>query len=374
MIRNLSQLFFILLLPLVTSAQSLDVSATSTTAGNGSSVFSLTDGSTVELESREIRFPDSGLSTDFLAVGISPDRSVISLLDNAEGKAQLTLLNAKGDTLNEYTSISLGPNDPSLSVYPTNAGHLLLRNNITNFTFHDESGEIDTDISNGNTTEQGETISELVTNSSHETFILYTSKIKTDDKVGSKVQLIGTDDQLQHIFRSTDRYIKDLKLSDDGNMVTIVTADDETDDQVIVMDKYGNEINTITSDEELIGANLAEDGKHLTLFSDNRIQVYNLLNGENIGSTSQQQPVFKANFFPEDDILLIFSGDYASSSGNLNNIEVKAVDLARRDLVSDTFSGTLNFHEAFTPEIKRISSKEYQLEGANKELRIDVAF
>lgn len=374
MIRHLLQLSLFLFLPLMTSAQSIDVAVTPATTGNGPSVFSLAHGATVEFESREIRFPNSGITSDFEAVGISPDRSVVGLLDNVQGQAEVTLLNAEGDTLNKYTSISLGSSDPSLSVYPTNTGHLLLRNNIMNFTFHNELGEIGTNISNGSSTQQGETISRLETNPSHETFILYTSKIKSNSSVGSKVQLIDTDKQLRRIFQSDDRYIKDLELSDDGAMVTIVTAAEGTTDQVIVMDKYGNEINTITSDEELAGASLAEDGRHLTLFSDNRIRVYNLLNGENIGSTSLQQPIFMADYFPDDNMLLIISGYYSSSSGNLNNIEVKAVDLARRDIVSENFSNELNFHEVFTPKIKRISSNEYQLKGANKELEIDVAF
>lgn len=374
MIRNVLSLFFILFLPVIISAQSINVAVTPATTGNGSSVFSLANGAVVELESGQIRFSDSGLTSNFAAVGVSPDRTVVSLLDNVEGRAEVTLLNARGDTLNKYTSIALGSNDPSLSVYPTNAGHLLLRNNIMNFTFHDELGEIGTNISNGSSTQQGETISELVTNPGHETFIIYTTKIKSGGTVGSKVQMIDTDKQLRQIFQSDDRYIEDLKLSDDGNMITVVTAADGTHDRVTVMDKYGNEINTIVSEEELVGANLADNGKYLTLFSDTRIRVYNLLNGENMGSTSLQQPVFMADYFSEDDMLLIISGYYSSSSEDLNNIEVKAVDLARRDIVSESFSEVLRFHEVFTPEIRRISSNKYQLVGANKELSIEVAF
>ncbi|SHF39416.1 hypothetical protein SAMN05443144_10856 [Fodinibius roseus] len=378
MIRNLLPLFYILfsyvILPVPASAQSINVSVTPATSGNGPSVFSLANGTSVELESRKIRFPGSGFSSDFAAVGISPDRTVVSLLDNVKGRAGVTLLSAGGDTLNKYTSIALGSNDPSLSAYPTNAGHLLLRNNIMNFTFHDELGEVGTNISNGSSTRQGETISELVTNPDHETFIIYTSKIKSGNSVGSKVQLIDADKQLRRIFRSDDRYIKDLKLSDEGSMLTIVTAADGTNDRVIVMDKYGNEINTIVSEEELAGASLADDGKHLTLFSENRIRVYDLLNAKNIGSTSLRQPVFMADYFSEDDMLLIISGYYSSSSANLNNIEVKAVDLVRRDIVSENFSEELHFHEAFTTDIKRTSSNKYQLEGANKELSIEVAF
>lgn len=374
MIRTFLPLFLVLLLPLITTAQSIDVTETPETAGNGANIYSLSDGAAVELESKEIRFVDAGFSSGFAAVGISPDRSIISLLENEQGKAVVTLLNARGDTLNKYTSISLGSSDPSLSVYPTNAGHLLLRNNIMNFTFHDELGGIGTNLSNGSSTEQGETITELVTNPDHETFILFTAKIKSGNNIGSKVQLIDPEKQLRLIFQSDDRYIKDLQLSDDGNMVTVVTAADGTDDQVLVMDKYGNEINTITADDKLEGAKLAADGKHLTLFSENRIRVYDLIQGENLGSTSLQQSVYMADYFSEDDMLVIVSGNYSSASGNLENIEVKSVDIAGRNIVSENISGMLSFHEALAPKIRRVSANQYHLEGANRELRIDVAF
>ena len=374
MILRLLQLLVIFLLPSIAIAQSLNIAVTQETQSNGSAAFSLADGVAVELESQKVRFMNSGNTAHFSEIGISPDRSVVSLLDNTQGKAEVTLLNARGDTLNRYTSIALGSNDPSLSVYPTDAGHVLLRNNIMNFTFHDQAGEIGTNISNGSQTDQGETISELVMNPGQETMIIYTSKIKKGDELGSKAQLISADKQLQRIYQRDDRYIKDLRVTNDGNLVTILTAAEGTSDQVVVLDKYGNEINTVTAEEELIGANASADGEHLTLFSDNRIRVYNLLNGENIGSTSLQQPVFMANYFSDDQILLILSGNYSAASGELNNMEVKAVDLNRRDIVSEPFSNALQFHEAFTPEINRVSANQYQLRGANKELNISVSF
>lgn len=308
MVRNLLLLFLILLFPSVMFAQSLQLSATAATANNGPDVFVLDDGSQVKLNSQEIRFLDSGTTAPFSAAGISPDRSIISLLNNTQGEAEITLLNASGDTLNSYTSVSLGSDDPSLAVYPTNAGHLLLRNNIMNFTFHNGLGEIGPNISNGSNSKQGETISQLAVSPDFETVIIYTAKIRANNQVGSKVELVESDKQLQSIFRSDDRYIKDLQLADDGSMISIVTAAEGTNDQVVVIDKYGNEINTINSEEELKEANLSADGIHITLFSNSRVQVYNVLNGEKIGSTSLQQPVYQANYFPEDDMLLILSG------------------------------------------------------------------
>ncbi|SMO43951.1 hypothetical protein [Fodinibius sediminis] len=374
MIRISFQLLFLLLLPVMTSAQSVTISPTSETADNGSSVLSLSDGAKVSIDSRTITFLDSGSSGQFSALGFSPDRSVVSLLNNVQGKARVTLLTASGDTLNRYSSISLSSSDPSLGIYPTNGGHLLLRNNIMNFTFHDESGNIGTNISNGSNSEQGETISQLVMNPTQETILLYTSKIKREGQVGSKIRLVDADRKLQYLYQSDDRYIKDLDLSGDGTMVSFVTAASGTSDRVVVMDKYGNQINSISAENQLQGATLSADNSHLTLFSENRIRVYNVLTGENMGSTSLQEPVFMAEYVPEDQMLLIVSGNFSTSSSKLSNIEVKAVDLGRRDITSTSYSGRLTFHESLRRGIQRLSSNNYRLTGANKELNIEVSF
>jgi hypothetical protein len=102
--------------------------------------------------------------------------------------------------------------------------------------------------------------------------------------------------------------------------------------------------------------------------------VHNVLSGERLGSTSIQDPVFYADFFPEDQMIVILSGRYSETSGILNNIELKAVDLARRDIVSNGLSEALGFYEDFKIDIDRLSANQYKLKGANKELTIDVNF
>src|SRR5690625_3330091 len=99
MILRLLQLLVIFLLPSIAIAQSLNIAVTQETQSNGSAVFSLSDRTAVELGSQKIRFMDSGNAAHFSGIGISPDRSVVSLLDNTQGKAEVTLLNARGDTL-----------------------------------------------------------------------------------------------------------------------------------------------------------------------------------------------------------------------------------------------------------------------------------
>lgn len=368
--------FFILfLLPLGVLGQSLNFSSAGKTANNSPTVFSISGDAKVEIQSSAITFLDSGKSvSSYLSAGFSPDRSIISLLDYTSESAEVTLLSANGDTLNSYSSIQIKPNDPSLAVYPFNSGKLLLRSNIMNFAMHDGYGNTGTTITSGSTSEEGETISEVRSSANGATTIIFTPKIKRGEEIGSKAGLLGMDNQLIRIFEHEERFIKELEVSEDGNWVTIITGAEGANDRVLVMDRYGNEIGSLSPGEQLEGAQLSKDARHITAYSSKRVRVHNVLSGERLGSTSIQDPVFYADFFPEDQMIVILSGRYSETSGVLNNIELKAVDLARRDIVSNSLSEALGFYEGFKIDIDRLSANQYKLKGANKELTIDVNF
>lgn len=374
MIRTLFSLIFTLLLPFVVWGQSLSISPTSSTSSNDPSVFSMKDGAKIKLDGNSVQFLKSGKKvSQYFAFGVSQDRSLISLLGYEEGKARITLFTPQGDTVNSYTSVSVNPNDPSLAIYPVSSGHLLLRDNIMNFIWHDGLGNKGTNISSGSGSQQGETISEVKMSADRQTIVIFTPKIKRASGLGSKAELLKADEEFKRIFQSEDRYIKDLSVADDGNLITLVTAAEGTNDEVVILDKFGNEINTLTIEESVVGAGLAADGQHVTVYSNNRVGVYDIINGERLGSASLQEAVFAAEYFPADQMVVLLSGDYSSASGILNNVQVKVIDLQKRSIASEEFSPALGFHEALHPTFKRLSSNKYEFEGANKDLVIDVA-
>ncbi|MCW9708404.1 hypothetical protein [Fodinibius salsisoli] len=375
MIRTLFSLIFLMLLPAMVWGQSLTIAPTPATSTNEPSEFTMEGGAKIKLDGNSLHFLNSGKRvSQYFAFGVSQDRSVLSLLGYSDGKAQITLFTPLGDTLNSYASISVNPNDPSLAVYPVSSGHLLLRDNIMNFIWHDGLGNKGTNISSGSGSQQGETISEVAMSTDRQTVVVYTPKIKLKNGLGSKAELLKADDEFQRIFQSDSRYIKDLGVADDGNLITVVTAAEGTSDEVIILDKYGNEINTFTIEEPVLGANLAADGKHITVYSNKRVGVYNTLNGERLGRASLREAVLSADYFPADQMIVLLSGDYSSASGILNDVQVKAIDLEKRDIVSEGYSGALGFNEAFTLSFERLSTNKYQFNGSNKELIIDVAF
>lgn len=374
MIHHIARGFILILFPTVLLGQSLDLSVPSPTANNNPSTFLLEQGE-ITIRSHSILFRRSGTTIkDFAAWGISPDNSIVGILKDTPEGGEMALLNSRGDTLYSYSTATISSDDPSLAVYPSNNGTVMLRDNITNFTFYDKFGEIYANTSSGSQSEEGEAISEVAMNPTWETLITYSPKIKRGNNFGSKAQVKLSDRKFKDIFTSTDRFIKDFTVSEDGHMVMTITARQGTADQVLIMDKYGNRINEISADENIVGASLSADNEYITLYSRGRVMVYSVMDGNSLGATSFNANIFMADYFPEDDLILALTGDYSEGAGVLNNVEFRAVNLEQRSITSEELDGSLGFTEKIEPALKRLSSGEYQLVGSSKRIKIGANF
>lgn len=374
MISAIIRLSVLILIPVSVSSQNLQLSATSATSGNSSSTFGLERGA-ITISSDNIAFTGSGIQAgNFAAAGFSPDLSLVGLLSRYQGGGEAILMSSRGDTLNAFSSISLSEDDPSFAIYPLNSGHLLIRDNITNFTFYDTFGEIETNISSSSQTEEGEVISEVAMSKDGSTLVIYNPKIRRQGHLGSQAQVRMPDNSFDNIYFSTDRYLKDVSVSNDGAVITAVTAGNGSSDEVIVMDRFGNELNSFTTDEDLIGAELSEDAGFITLYSGGRIQVFQTLSGERIGSTSMRSPLFKAAYFPEENIILAVSGTYSESSDVLNSVEFHAINIEQRSIARGEFDAALGFDDRITSEFVRIAPNRYRLTGASRHVDINANF
>lgn len=371
--RTLRVLSFVLF-PAVVFGQSINVSATSRTAANNPSTFLLQDNK-VTITDNKMRFAASGHAlSGYRAYGISPDGSTVGLLKQSGKNSEMVLLDTEGDTLYSYSGSQLSTKDPSLNIYPFNNGDLLLRENISHFTFYDSLGDIYKNVSNSSGSKEGETISRVAMNPTSETVVLYNPKIKRNGELGSKAQVMTANGKLNTIYASRDRYLKSVSVSEDGNVVAAITAKSGTRDRVLIMDKFGNELNTISTDENLQGVSLTSDLDYITLYSGRRVMVYEMLSGERLGATSFRSPVFLADYFASDHMLLVLTGNYSEEAGMMRGTEFQAIDLEKRAIASKAFSGVLGFTKALTPRIVRTGNNSYRLEGANKQIRIEVSF
>lgn len=373
MLAHFARILTLLLFPSLVFAQSLDYSILSPTGNNGTSTFLVKDGE-LTVRTSGIRFLETGNTlTAYAALGISPDKSIVSVLKKKGDAGEIVILNSRGDTLNTFSSVMLGRSDPSLGMYPMNNGNVVLRDNITNFTFYNTLGKILHSNSFSSQTKGGEAISEVAMGADGRTLIIYNPKIKRGDQLGSKAQVKISGGEFKNIYHSTDRYIKDVNISDDGNIATLITAKEGTDDRVIIMDQYGNVLNTLTTDEDLIGASLSDDNGYISLYSGGRVMVYTL-EGKRLGATSFRSGVMLADYFPEDNLILALTGNFSESSGILNNAGFRAINLEQREIASKKFRLSIGFTDAISPEFVRISSNEYELQGGSKNVSIRTDF
>lgn len=374
MISKIFRILILVLLPSVTWGQSLRLSVTNQTSDNNPSTFLLDQGE-VTIRSGNVQFlRSSNKVSNYEALGISHDRSIVGVLDRSTTESRLVVLSSVGDTLTSYSGITISANDPSLAVYPMNNGQVLLRDNITNFTFYDTFGEIITNMSSSSQSKEGEAISEVAMSPDGQTIVIYNPKIKRNGNLGSKIQVRRKKNTFKNIYFSDDRYLKNVSVSDDGNLIVAISANSGTEDRVLIMDKFGNELNTISTDENLKGAALSSDSEYMVLYSKGRVMVYETRSGERLGAASFRSPVFMASYFPGSNLMLAMTGNYSKRTGILNNVKFRAVDLEQRKITSKEFSSALGFTNAIAPRLVRLSANTYQLVGASKHVTIEANF
>lgn len=368
------RVLLIVLFPSLLFAQSVSLSASSATQGNDASTF-LLDDNEVMITSDRIRFAGSGKTiTNFVDASVSADESIVSILQQSGKDGTISVYNARGKLLTSFSTVILSSDDPSKAIYPANNGHVLLRDNITNFTFYNKVGKITASMSSSSQSRDGEKISQVATNKDQSSTVIYSPKIKRGSNFGSKAYYKQAGNNFKNIFSSRDRYLKDVTISEKSDLVVLITAKSGTQDQAVIMDIYGNVLNTISVDDDLEAASLSADLNFVTLYSSTRVMVYSIPEASKIGSTSLDNTVFLADYFPEDNLILALTGNYSAGSGVMSDLSFEAINLEQRSITSEELSGSVGFSEAITPKLIRVSVGNYELKGGSKEISIETNF
>lgn len=368
------KLCFFLLFPVLGYSQSLNVSIENQTAGNQYTTFGL-DGHNVTFSNNGISFSSAGKQFgDFLSYGVTPDYNAIGVLQNTMDGAQTYFLNTRADTLTAYSTISLSYSDPSLGLYPLSSGEVLLRNNIANFTLYNSLGSIITSGTSGSQSEQGESISEVAYDPNGKTIVVYTPKIKQQTGVGSQALLLADNNSTSSIFHSNDRSIQHASVSDNGQFIVLIIAREGTDDKAVILDRYGNELNSITSSEDLIGAYFAEGNEEVILHSSRRALVYSTLSGERMGSTSFRSPLILAQYFSQDQTIIGITGSKVENTDIFRDLEFHAINLEQREIAREELSGALGTSPNIPLKFFREGRGQYRLLGANKIVNLSTSF
>ncbi len=276
-----------------------------------------------------------------------------------------------GDVVLQNGSYSMPSEpDPSINVYPLNNGGAILRENIANFLFYDTFGRVTQSISNSTQSEGGEAISELAHDPAGKTIIFYNPKIVSGGNTGSRAKLISAISNPVDIFFSSDRALRTVDVSDNGELIALATMNEGTDDEIMILDRFGNNLGVIEFDQDVKGVSFSENGLYITVYSGGRAAAYEIRSRERVGSTSfRNTSLLYANYSPEDRTIVALTG---SGSDNFTDLEGHAVNVAERKIARTAINGSTKL--VHQPSLKRISSGRYEVKGFEQFLTLRASF
>ncbi len=282
----------------------------------------------------------------------------------------ITLKDVDGKVITTGIYNTPDQSDPSLKTYALKNGGFIVRENIANFLVYDSFGKVVRSISNSTQSKDGEAISEVAADANGKTIVLYNPKVMANGKSGSRAKVIGLNQSESDIFYSDSRVIRTVKVSESGEFIAIATGKEGTDDEVVIVDRYGNKINSVSFDQEIVGVNLYGSGSTLTVYSNSRAAVYNVLTGKRIGSSSFRSPVHFANYSSSDKTIIALTGDLKGNS--ITNVELHAVNIGARKVVRGAYSSSIV--ELTEPTLERVGRFNYVLKGYSKDLKVRASF
>lgn len=330
----------------------------------------------VSLNRHSVDFKNTLLNVDNIkSYGISTDHTLFSFISLKAGSLNLFTVETPGKQLIKIKSTGYQQDDSSLRIYVLNDGRSIVRSNVAHFDLYKQDGSLLNTISNISGSSGGEAVSKLAI-SPDGTFILaYNPKIIFKNSVQSRIQKINFNKGTINSFYYNDSMeIKDLRISQDGQFA-VATLYHGSRSEVIIFDRFGNEIRKFSFHYVPDAVVLTKDDKYVTITYKNQLSVYDILNGRRVGSTSLRSYLFYGTYIPEDRMLLGFAGDYHSESGSINNIKIYGVDLKARKLGNGEYGETLKWDKQnFNLKVSRIRSHHYEIKGFSSPLILSAKF
>ncbi|MDZ7717263.1 MAG: hypothetical protein U5K72_00410 [Balneolaceae bacterium] len=329
------------------------------TAGEGTITVT---GSQFVLGSAQIANPE--------AWSFSSSNQRASFLQRGNG-INLTSYTAVGDVLVDQNLEFFSPSDNTIDTYQFDNGAIILRDNVANFSFLNAKGETSYQVSNSSGSTEGEQESQLVSDPTGSTIVLYNPVIAYGSETGSRAQLVYGEQDSEVFFNSREDEIRNVRVSKNGEFISIVTAG-SAGGMVYLYDRFGNELFQITSDEDLIGATLSENATHLTIYSSGRVQVYEVPSGQRLGSASSRSSIVFAGYDPDAQTIIALGG---SRNGlRIEEPEITAVSISQREIARDEIPFSISTLDLSRLDIITTGSNSYEISGLNRDLFVDVAF
>tara|TARA_R110000868_G_scaffold1211_10_gene9462 strand:+ start:2868 stop:3839 length:972 start_codon:yes stop_codon:yes gene_type:complete len=260
--------------------------------------------------------------------------------------------------------------DPSLETYTFPDGSFIVRENIANFLVYDSFGRVQKSISNSSQSEGGEAISQLATDQFGKTIVLYNPKVIVNGVSGSRAKVINSKSIPLDIFYSQDRALSVVEVSANGEFIAFTSVKLGADDEVQLMDRFGNTLNTIQFDQPVKGVTFSGNGLFVTIFSGSRAAAYEVRSGERVGSTSfRNTSVIFAGYDPTDKTIIGLTG---SVSSTISEVQLHAVNVFARKIARENYSEPLEVKGKI--ELERTGESRYTILGFDKELNLRASF
>jgi len=367
------QLLFIFLFSLILStslqARQLTIQAVSEHSSNSQNQYPL-DGGIVESDRGYFTIGESGVFNPE-SWSISYQNQKAGFLETRDQSVYLAIFETSGNKIVDRRLEFFDINDETLKLYLFDDGSSITRDNVANFTFFDSDGELIYSVSNSSQSSEGERESELSASAYGNTIVLYNPVINYGESTGSRAKVVYGESDQNVFFRDESSEILEVKVSETGSYITLLTGDG-SNYGVYIFDRFGNELNQFSFDDEQKGVSISDDAQFVTVYSGGRTQVLNALNGERVGSTSSRSPVISSRYFEDDDVILVFGG--VQEGNRIDRPTISAIHIGQRQILREEVNESLSVYDFDRLGIKRLESNSYRIDGLNRSLKIEAGF
>lgn len=318
------------------------------------------------------------LLVTILFLGTLQAQTLVVNSSSSDKKALISKNGTDGITISEYNDNELitgkynfqSSVDPSLEVYTLQNGAFIVRENIANFLMYDSFGRVQRSISNSSQSEGGESVSEIAMDPNGKTIVLYNPKVVSGGLTGSRAQLVDDKNKAINLFYSTDRAMTLVEVSANGEFIGLASSKSGGDDEVQLMDRFGNILQTISFDQEVKGVTFSENGLYVAIYSGSRAAAYEIRSGERVGSTSFRNTTVQfATYDPTDKTIIGVTG---SGNSTLTDIELHAVNVSARKIARKEFTESLDVNGKIS--LTRTGKGRYTISGLSKDLSLRAGF
>lgn len=309
-------------------------------------------------------------------ISISPNREFWGVIQRGN-PVRVRLFDSAGLPLLDHELEFVDAADETLALYLLDNGTYVVRDNVANFTRHDLDGSIDVRHSNFSGASGGERPSYLVSDRFGVTSLYVIPEIQYGENQGSMIRLLkGYEDSSETILESRDRTLLQVRLSSDGRQVLVIQEQPGTDERVVeLMDRFGNPIQSIESDEPWIGGAIDETGEVVTLFTSSRIQSFQISDAERLGSsTVRGGEVLFGGYCPSREEMVILTGSVDAQDETVSGAEIQVVSLRARSLVRESVPGGALKWNGSTNVTLACGETSHEINGVGRTIRLRPTF